>query len=79
MPAQDTTAVATVDRELGRLEGRVESLEKTVERLETSVNGLISVIDFAKNGIKIVWWAIGLIGLDGVVRALAFLAHLVRP
>ena len=66
----------SLDRDIGRLEGRVDSLERAVQRLENSVNGLLRIIDFAKNGIRLVYAAIGLIGVDGVVRAVAVLTHL---
>ncbi|MFT8675724.1 MAG: hypothetical protein ABF791_07635 [Acetobacter sp.] len=66
----------SLDRDIGRLEGRVDSLERAVERLENSVNGLLRIIDFARNGIRLVYAAIGLIGIDGLVRAVAVLAHL---
>ncbi|MFT9385512.1 MAG: hypothetical protein ABF577_00875 [Acetobacter sp.] len=66
---------ANLDREIGRLEGRVDSLERTVERLENSVNGLLRIIDFAKNGIRLIYAAVGLIGIDGIVRAIAVITH----
>ncbi|MBO1326037.1 hypothetical protein K2X14_10275 [Acetobacter sp. TBRC 12305] len=71
-----SAASTSLDRDIGRLEGRVDSLERAVERLENSVNGLLRIIDFAKNGIRLVYAAIGLIGVDGVVRAVSVLAHL---
>ena len=77
LPTTDDAARApsSLDREIGRLEGRVDSLERTVERLENSVNGLLRIIDFAKNGIRLVYAAVGLIGIDGLVRVIAFITH----
>lgn len=73
---QDTQeAKGSLDREIGRLEGRVDSLEKTVERLEVSVNGLVSIIDFAKKALRLVYSALALIGVDGFIRLVGLIHH----
>ena len=58
----------SLDRKLGRIEGRINSLEKSIEVLKTTVDSLVSIIDFAKKGLKVIYWAIGVIGLDGVIH-----------
>ena len=65
----------SLDREWGRLEGRVESLEAAVEKLEAAVRSLLSIVDFGNRAIRLVYGAIGLIGLDGLARVCIALAH----
>ncbi len=69
------SAPITLDRELGRLEGRVQSLETAVEKLEAAVKSLLSIVDFGNRVVRLVYGAIGLIGLDGVVRVAIAAGH----
>ena len=66
----------TDDRKLGRLEGRLDSLETSVENLQNSVDNIISILDFAKKLLKVIYWAIGLIGLDGVINLTKIVYHM---
>lgn len=78
VPLTEEQAKGSLDREIGRLEGRVDSLERTVERLEVSVNGLISIIDFAKKALKLVYGALGLISIDGIIRFIHLMQTMVH-
>lgn len=72
----DYPSGASLDREIGRLESRVEALEVAVDRLEVSLSRLVRIVDFAGQGMKIVWGAVSLIGADGLLRLMQVIFHI---